>query len=105
MISADFWRPFLAKFIAPLVGFAITFLNKRYGIAFSDAEAGVLVASLVDLVIFSITTGATAVGINKYVNPGNAASSHLASAEKVESQLIKARTDQYEAMKEDQKRV
>jgi hypothetical protein len=103
MISADFWRPFLAKFLAPFVGFALTYLNKRLGILFSDAEAGVLVASLVDLVIFAITTGATAVGINKFVNPGNAASSHLASAEKVESQLIKARTDQYEAMKDAQK--
>jgi hypothetical protein len=40
---------------------------------------------------------------NKKVNPGNAASTHLASAEKVESQLIKARTDQYEAMKDAQK--
>jgi hypothetical protein len=102
-VSADFWRPFLAKFVAPLVGLLFTIINKKYGIEFSQTETDLLVASLVDMVVFAISTGVTAVGINKFVNPGNAASSHLASAEKVESQLIKARTDQYEAMKDAQK--
>lgn len=92
-MNFDSWRPFIAKFVAPIIGFCITYLNKRFGIVFSDAETGQLVASLVDLVVFAVATGITAVSINKRVNPGNAASSHLAAAEKVESQIIKNTSD------------
>ena len=94
-MNFDAWRPFIAKFVAPLMGLCITYLNKKFGIVFSDAETQQVLTSLVDLVVFSISTGVTAVGINKVVNPGNAASSHLAAVEKVESQEIKASTAEY----------
>lgn len=81
-MNYDAARPFIAKFIAPLIGFAVTFINKKYGIVFTDAETQQLLASLVDLVVFSIVTGVTAVGINKKVNPANAATSQLAVAGK-----------------------
>lgn len=83
-MNLDSWRPFIAKFIAPIIGFCVTYLNKRFGIAFTDAETQQVLASLVDLVVFSISTGISAVAINKKVNPGNAASAHLAAAEKQE---------------------
>jgi hypothetical protein len=98
-MNFDSWRPFIAKFIAPIIGFCVTFLNKKYGIEFSDAETGQLIASLVDLVVFAVSTGISAVAINKKVNPGNAASSHLAAAEKVQSEQIKQSTSEYEALK------
>jgi hypothetical protein len=93
MFNFDAWRPFIAKFIAPLIGFCFTYLNKRFGIVFSDAETGQLLTSLVDLVVFAISTGVSAVGINKVVNPGNAASSHLAAVEKEEAKAIKGTGD------------
>lgn len=96
-MSYDSWRPFIAKFIAPLIGLCITYLNKKFGIEFSDAEQAQVLASLVDLVVFAISTGVSAVAINKHVNPGNAASSHLALQEKREVAEIKATTDQYKA--------
>lgn len=98
-MSIDFWRPFIAKILAPFIGFAVTYLNKKYGIVFSDADTAGLVAQITDLLVFAVSTGITAVGINKWANPGNAASSHLAAAEKAESQEIKSFTDQYKAQK------
>lgn len=77
MLNFDTWRPFIAKFIAPLIGFVVTYLNKRFGIVFSDAESAQVVASLVDLVVFAMATGISAVAINKKVNPANAASTEL----------------------------
>lgn len=89
-MNYDAWRPFISKFVAPLIGLAATWLNSKYGILFDDAEQNQIVVHLVDLVIFAISTGVSSVGINKFVNPGNAASSHLAAAEHQEVKDIKA---------------
>lgn len=88
-MNFDAWRPFIAKFIAPLIGFAITYLKHRFGIEFNDAEQAQVLNALTDLVVFAISTGISSVGINKVVNPGNAASSHLAAQEKSEAENIK----------------
>jgi hypothetical protein len=89
-MNFDTWRPFIAKFIAPIIGLCVTYLNKRFGIVFTDAETGQVLASLVDLVVFAISTGVSSVGINKVVNPGNAASAHLAGKEKTEAERLKS---------------
>lgn len=103
MIDFDTLRPFIAKFIAPFIGLAITYLNKRYGMEFNDNDAAQAIASLVDLVVFSIATGVSAVTINKKVNPGNAASSHLAAVEKTEAAVAKFNEDTREHMIRSQK--
>lgn len=92
IFNFDAWRPFIAKFLAPIIGLCVTYLNKRFGIVFTDAETQQVLASLVDLVVFAISTGVSSVGINKVVNPGNAASSHLAAREKYEAETIKGKT-------------
>jgi len=92
-MNFDAWRPFIAKFLAPLVGFAVTWLKNKWGIDFGVDESNQVLNALVDLVVFSISTGATGVGINKIVNPGNAASSHLAAQEKAETEQIKRSED------------
>lgn len=93
-MNYDTWRPFIAKFLAPLIGFVATLLKHKLGIEFSDAETSQVLTSLTDLVVFSISTGVAAVFVNKQVNPGNAASSHLAGKEATESQIIKVQENQ-----------
>ena len=88
-MNYDTLRPFIAKFLAPLIGLAVTWINKRFGIVFTDAETQQVLASLVDLVVFSISTGFAGVLINKKVNPGNAASAHLAGKESSEATVLK----------------
>lgn len=88
-MNFDTWRPIIAKIIAPFVGLAVTWLNKKYGITFGHSDVQQAVAGLTDLVVFALSTGLTSVGINKIVNPGNAASAHLASREKSEAETLK----------------
>jgi hypothetical protein len=92
-MNFDAWRPFIAKFIAPLVGFAVTWLNKKFGIELGQDDQNQALVALVDFVVFAISTGLAGVGINKVVNPGNAASSHLAAVEKSEVEQIKRSED------------
>jgi hypothetical protein len=101
-MNFDAARPFIAKFVAPLIGFVITYLNKKFGIAFSDAETAQLVASLVDLVVFAMATGISAVAINKRVNPANAATTPLAVAGKEineDEKRLQQATKEYAARK------
>lgn len=91
-MNFDTWRPFIAKIIAPFVGLLVTALNKKYGITFGDTDVAQAVAGLTDLVVFAVSTGISAVGINKVVNPGNAASAHLAAREKAEVVTLKRKT-------------
>lgn len=93
-MNFDTYRPFIAKIVAPLIGALVTLLNKKYGYQFSDADVQQAIGPVVDLIIFAISTGVSAVTINKKVNPGNAASSHLAGAEKEESDTIKKETSE-----------
>lgn len=92
-MSSDFWRPFLAKIIAPFVGFAATWLKHKYNIDFGVDEQNQVVLQLTDLLVFAITTGLAAVAINKKANPGNAASAHLAAREKHEAVVLKGKTE------------
>jgi Mn2+/Fe2+ NRAMP family transporter len=99
------FRPYLAKFFAPIVGAIITgfisYLKARWHIEvdLSSVELNQLVSMLGELVTFAITTGITAVTINKVVNPGNAASKHLATEEKAESNLLKGAQTRTEEMR------
>ena len=65
------------------------YLKHRWNIDFGVDEVSQVVSGTTDLIVFAITSGASGVGINKVVNPGNAASSHLAVMEKREVQDIK----------------
>ncbi len=89
-MSFDSYRPFIAKLLAPFIGLAVTALNKKFGFGFTDSDTAQALTSLTDLVIFALSTGLSGVLINKKVNPGNAASSHLAGAEVQEAKDIKA---------------
>lgn len=101
-MSFDSYRPFIAKALAPFIGLAITALNKKYGFGFTETDQMQALTSLVDLVVFALSTGLSGVMINKKVNPGNAASAHLAGAEKAETQAIKAKADMYDAARGNQ---
>lgn len=92
-MNFDTFRPLIAKSIAPFIGLLVTALNKKYGFTFTNAD----LQPLIDLVIFALTAGLSGVFINKKVNPGNAASSHLAGAEVAEARAIKA-TDEFKAV-------
>ncbi len=76
-MTFDTYRPFIAKLLAPFIGLLVTALNRRYGIEFDQSVVGLAVSSLTDLVVFAVTTGIAAVGINKKINPANAASTEM----------------------------
>jgi hypothetical protein len=103
-MNFDAWRPFIAKILAPIIGAIITtfvlWLKTRWNITveLSSAELTDIVKNTINLIVFAVSTGVSAVTLNKRVNPGNAASSHLAVVEKRQSEEIKATTDQYEAV-------
>lgn len=93
--SFDALRPFIAKLLGPIfgaiIGGFILWLKVRWGIHvdLDNAQVSALADQLVNLVIVMISTGISSVFVNKKVNPGNAASSHLAAEEKEESKLLK----------------
>jgi hypothetical protein len=88
-MNFDAWRPFIAKLLAPLIGGIALWIKGKIGADFGVDEQNVVTQGIVDFIVFAITAGASGVGINKFVNPGNAASSHLAAVEKAETEQIK----------------
>ncbi len=101
-MNIDSYRPFIAKVIAPFIGLAVTAVNKKYGFVLDDSVVGMAVAALTDIIVFSLSTGLSGVLINKKVNPGNAASAHLAAREKSEAETIKAKASMYDAARHSQ---
>lgn len=104
-MNLDSWRPFIAKILGPIIGAVIAsfilWLKARWNVevSLSSQEMTELINHTIDMMIFAISAGVSAVTLNKKVNPGNAASSHLAAREKYEVQVIKAKTGEYEAQK------
>lgn len=91
-------RPFLMVFIAPWTPLFFAWLNHKFGVIYSEEQQRQLVSLAIDFGGFAMIAGIAKVAGNKHVNPGNAASSHLASVEKREAEDIKATTDQYKTM-------
>jgi uncharacterized membrane protein (DUF441 family) len=87
----DLLRPYLSRLIAAALAGLVTWLAGK-GIALDDTsvhtltEAGVVVALTVFQALYAIIHRT----IDKKVNPGDAASSHIAAASKLESAELKS---------------
>ena len=83
-------RPFLSRILASLAATLITWLL-AHGIDLGKDAAGQLTEISTTLLIgvFSLIYGLVHKTADKSINPGDAASSHLATAEKAEATQIK----------------
>lgn len=87
----DTLRPFISRLIAPFITAALGFLAVRFGLNFGEDAGGHITEYSVVLFIglAQFINGAVHKAIDKKVNPGDAASATLASAEKVEAGMLK----------------
>jgi hypothetical protein len=84
----DALRPYLARALAILVAWLVAHFG--LAMAIDNAEQQKLVSNIVDLVIEILGIYAATHRLSsKIFNPGDAASSHLAAAEKVETLDLK----------------
>lgn len=89
-------RPFLARLIASAVAGIAAWLAARWTIELdSDSQQQITAAVVVLAMAVAQWVGTTAYGVvhrvlNKRLNPGDAASSHLATAEAKETAQLKA---------------
>jgi uncharacterized membrane protein (DUF441 family) len=85
----DALRPFFSRIAAALVAFVVTWLTAK-GIDL-DQDAQSNLRQLIETTIYIIVYAISHRVIDKRVNPGDAASSHLATSEKAETAVLKAR--------------
>ncbi|HXG69473.1 MAG TPA: hypothetical protein VNJ04_02550 [Gemmatimonadaceae bacterium] len=88
----DALRPFFSRLIAPAITALLAILATKFGIDFGADAAQHLTAyaTVIAFAVFTAVNGVFHRVIDKKVNPGDAASSHLAGAEKTESKQLKA---------------
>lgn len=84
----DSLRPYLARLVAGWVATLAVYLETRYQIILDPNTKAALVTGAVG--IFGTVYPIVHRLIDKIVNPGDAASSHLASAEKAQVTAMKA---------------
>lgn len=84
----DSLRPFLSRIIAGLVGTLAAYLETKFQIIVNPDTKAALVSGA--LGVFSIIYPITHRLLDKKINPGDAASSHLAVAEKVQVAEMKS---------------
>ena len=87
----DSLRPFLSRIIAPFITAALAFLAVRFGLNFGEDAAGHITEYTVVLLIWlaQLLNGPIHKWIDKWANPGDAASSHIAAAEKAHADSLK----------------
>jgi uncharacterized membrane protein (DUF441 family) len=85
----DALRPFFSRIAAALVALLITWLTAK-GINL-DQDTQSNLRQLIETTIYIIVYAISHRVIDKRVNPGDAAGSHLAVSEKQESAVLKAR--------------
>ena len=88
----DSLRPFLSRIIAPLVTALLTYLAVHFGLNFGEDAAGHITETAVIAVIagMQIVYGLVHRVVDKKVNPGDTASSHLAVEAKAAAEEAKA---------------
>ena len=86
----DSLRPFLSRWIGSLVGVGAAWLVAKYGFNVNQQTQHDIAEVLVLLITTLVVRDSTHRAIDKKVNPGDAASMHLAVVEKAESAAIKA---------------
>src|SRR5687768_7037823 len=77
-------RPFVSKILGPILGAFFTWIATRYGIIIDEDTQTEIIFG-----VAAAFSGIIAVVINKFINPGNAASAPLAAMEKDQLKVMK----------------
>lgn len=88
----NFLRPILSRLIGAWVGALAIWLSTRYGVVLDESQQAQIIGGAV-AVLYGIGQTMYAIShrlTDKRVNPGDAASSHLAAVEAVEAARLKA---------------
>lgn len=90
----DALRPYISRILAPIItAFIMWLLNKGIDLG-PDAAAHLTEYGTVGLLaVFALLNGVIHKTIDKRLNPGDAASSHIAHEERKESTVLKAKAD------------
>ena len=84
--------PFLGRLVAIFLGWVFGHLADRYHIFVSTEQQAQLADMIVNVIAGFLTVYAVShKWLNKFINPGDAASSHVAAAEKNEATVLKFR--------------
>jgi ATP/ADP translocase len=88
----DFLRPFLSRIISALVAGVATFALAHWQVNIPDETQHQFADSLTALLMpfFAIINSVVHKVLDKWINPGDSASKHLAVVEKRESKELKA---------------
>jgi uncharacterized membrane protein len=84
-------RPFLSRLISTLVAALAAWLTTRYGINLDTETQGKIIEDVVTIVlpVFGIVNSVVHKLIDKRINPGDTASSHLAVTQGEQARLAK----------------
>jgi hypothetical protein len=89
----DSIRPFLSRILAGWIAALVVYLNAKFGVTLDgDTQTAILTLALG---LFSTIYSIVHRVIDKQLNPGDAASSHLASKEEAEAQVLKSKSTNY----------
>lgn len=83
--------PYISRIVAALVGWIILQIGARYGIIVSTEAQAQIVEMVSNIVLGStVIYLSTHKTLDKWLNPGDAASSHLGAVEKAETTELKS---------------
>lgn len=83
--------PFLGRIIAIIVGWAAAQLAVRFGFQVDSATQAQLVEHIVNIVVLLLGVYAMShKWLNKWINPGDAASSNITKVEKAQAERLKS---------------
>jgi hypothetical protein len=90
-MDLDTLRPFASRIIAPAISILLAWLATKLGITFGADTEGHLTEFAVSIFlgVFLAVNGVIHKTLDKKLNPGDAASSHIAAQEKTESIVLK----------------
>lgn len=85
--------PYISRIIAAIIGWVLLQLGARYGIIVGTATQAQLVEVVSNAVLgFLLIYVGSHKTLDKWLNPGDAASSHVGAVEKVEAAELKAQS-------------
>lgn len=86
--------PYISRIIAAIVGWALLQLGARYGIIVSSETQAQIVEVISNAVLgFTLIYVGSHKTLDKWFNPGDAASSHIAASEKILAKDLKDTED------------
>jgi hypothetical protein len=92
-MNADTLRPFISRILSPFIAMLLTYLGTKFGISFGDDAQPYFTETItaLSLPVFLALNAVIHKLLDKWINPGDAASAHLAGREKSEVKTLKSK--------------